>query len=66
MTAEVEGQYGGPVKLDMVRVKQAKEMAEKDKKIEELERKMDQLIYAVRNHTDIIWSKMMMFCRMLS
>ena len=33
---EVEGEYGGPVKLDMVRVRLAKEVKTKDRKIEEL------------------------------
>lgn len=33
---EVEGEYGGPVKLDMVRVRLAKEVKEKDRKIQQL------------------------------
>ena len=36
MRKEVEGEYGGPVKLDMVRVKLAKELKMKDKRIEDL------------------------------
>ena len=35
--AEVEGEYGGPVKLDMVRVRFAKEVKEKDRRLEELQ-----------------------------
>ena len=33
---EVEGGYGGPVRLDMVRVKLAKEVKVKDRRIVEL------------------------------
>ena len=33
---EVEGEYGDPVKLDMVRVRLAKELKTKDTRIEEL------------------------------
>ncbi len=36
MRREVEGEYGGPFKLDMVRVKLAKEVKQKDSRIEEL------------------------------
>ena len=36
MREEVEGEYGGPVKLDMVRVRLAKEVKRKDRRIEEL------------------------------
>ena len=36
MKVEVEGEYGGPVKLDMVRVRLAKEVKSKDTQIEEL------------------------------
>ena len=36
MREEVEGEYGGPVKLDMVRVRLAKEVKIKDRKIEKL------------------------------
>ena len=36
MREEVEGEYGGPVKLDMVRVRLAKEVKIKDRRIEEL------------------------------
>ena len=32
----MEGEYGGPVKLDMVRVRLAKEAKIKDRRIEEL------------------------------
>ena len=33
---EVEGEYGGPIRLDMVRVRLAKEVKVKDKRIVEL------------------------------
>ena len=36
MKVEVEGEYGGPFKLDMVRVRLAKEVKSKDTQIEEL------------------------------
>ena len=36
MRAEVEGEYGGPVRLDMVRVRLAKEGRMKDRRLEEL------------------------------
>ena len=36
MREEVEGEYGGPVKLDMVRVRLAKEAKIKDRRLEEL------------------------------
>ena len=36
MREEVEGEYGGQVKLDMVRVRLAKEVKIKDRKIEKL------------------------------
>ena len=36
MREEVEGEYGGSVKLDMVRVRLAKEVKTKDRRIEEL------------------------------
>ena len=36
MKVEVEGEYGGPVKLDMVRVRLAKEVKLKDGRIGEL------------------------------
>ena len=36
MKVEVEGEYGGPVKLDMVRVRLAKEVKSKDTQIKEL------------------------------
>ena len=36
MKVEVEGEYGGPVKLDMVRVRLAKEVKLKDRRIGEL------------------------------
>ena len=36
MREEVEGEYGGSVKLDMVRVRLAKEVKIKDRRIEEL------------------------------
>ena len=36
MREEVEGEYGGLVKLDMVRVRLAKEAKIKDRRIEEL------------------------------
>ncbi len=36
MRMEVDGQYGGPFKLDMVRVRLAKEVREKARRIEEL------------------------------
>ena len=36
MKVEVEGEYGGPVKLDMVRVRLAKEVKLKDRRIREL------------------------------
>ena len=36
MKVEVEGEYGGPVKLDMVRVRLAKELNLKDRRIGEL------------------------------
>ena len=35
MRAEVEGEYGGPFKLDLVRLKLAREVKEKDRRIEE-------------------------------
>ena len=34
--AEVEGEYGGPMRLDMVRVRLAKEVKLKDRRIREL------------------------------
>ena len=37
MRGQVEGEYGGPIKLDLVRVRLAKEMKEKDRRIEELQ-----------------------------
>ena len=40
MKEEVEGEYGGPVRLDMVRVRLAKEVKIKDRRIEELVRKL--------------------------
>ena len=36
MRAEVEGEYGGPIKLDLVRVRLAKETKEKDRRIQDL------------------------------
>ncbi len=36
MRMEVEGEYGGPVKLDMVRVRLTKEVREKARRMEEL------------------------------
>ena len=36
LRAEVEGEYGGPVRLDMVRVRLAKEVKVKDCRIQEL------------------------------
>jgi hypothetical protein len=36
MKVEVEGEYGGPVRLDMVRVRLAKEVKVKERRIEEL------------------------------
>jgi hypothetical protein len=36
MKVEVEGEYGGPFKLDMVRVRLAKEVRVKERRIEEL------------------------------
>ncbi len=36
MRGAVEGEYGGPVKLDMVRVRLAKEVKEMDRRMEEL------------------------------
>ena len=36
MKVEVEGEYGGPMRLDMVRVQLSKEVKLKDKRIEEL------------------------------
>ena len=36
MKVEVEGEYGGPIRLDMVRVRLAKEVKVKDRKIVEL------------------------------
>ena len=36
LRAEVEGEYGGPVRLDMVRVRLAKEGKMKDRRLEEL------------------------------
>ena len=48
MKEEVEGEYGGPVRLDMVRVRLAKEVKIKDRRIEELVRKLE------LNHTMII------------
>ena len=36
LRAEVEGEYGGPVRLDMVRVRLAKEGKRKDRRLEEL------------------------------
>ena len=36
LKGEVEGEYGGPVRLDMVRVRLAKEGKMKDRRIEEL------------------------------
>ena len=40
---EVEGDYGGPVRLDMVRVRLAKEVKVKERRIEEL---TQQQVYA--------------------
>ena len=36
MKVEVEGEYGGPMRLDMVRVRLAKEVKLKDRRIGEL------------------------------
>jgi hypothetical protein len=36
MKVEVEGEYGGPFKLDMVRVRLAKEVRMKERRINEL------------------------------
>ena len=50
MKAEVEGEYGGsPIRLDMVRVRLAKEVRIKDRRIEELVRKLE------LNHMIIIY-----------
>ena len=46
MREEVEGEYGGPVKLDMVRVRLAKEVKIKDRRIEEL---TQQQVYIYKN-----------------
>lgn len=40
MKEEVEGEYGGPFKLDMVRVKLVKEVKIKERRIEELTRQL--------------------------
>ena len=37
MKVEVEGEYGGPMRLDMVRVRLAKEVKLKDRRIEQLQ-----------------------------
>ena len=36
MREEVEGEYGGPFKLDMVRLRLAKEVREKDRRLQDL------------------------------
>ncbi len=36
MRMEVEGEYGGPIKLDLVRVKLAKKLQEKDRRMDEM------------------------------
>ena len=36
MRVEVEGEYGGPIRLDMVRLRLAKEVKEKDRRIQDL------------------------------
>ena len=36
MKVQVEGEYGGPIRLDMVRVRLAKEVKVKDRRIEDL------------------------------
>ena len=36
MTSEIEGEYGGPVKLDMVRMRLAREVKAKERRVEEL------------------------------
>ena len=41
MKEEVEGEYGGPISLDMVRVRLAKEVKIKDRRIQELVRKLE-------------------------
>ena len=43
MKREVEGEYGGPVRLDMARVRLAKEARRKDRRIEELTRRTEEL-----------------------
>ena len=39
MKLEVEGEYGGPVRLDMVRMRLAGEVKKKERRIEELTQK---------------------------
>ena len=56
MKEEVEGEYGGmPIRLDMVRVRQAKEVKIKDRRIEELVRKLE------LNHMIIIYMTIEIF-----
>ncbi len=42
MRIDLEGEYGGPFKLDMVRVRLVKEGKEKGRRIEEMERRMEE------------------------
>ena len=45
---EIEGDYGGgPIKLDMVRVRLAKEVKVMEKRIEELTQQQVMIVYAV-------------------
>ena len=50
MKVEVEGEYGGPIKLDMVRVRLAKEVKMKERRIEELTRQQ------VMDHVCVQWT----------
>ena len=49
MKAEMEGEYGGPIRLDMVRVRLAKEVKAKNRRIEELTRQKVMYFYQYKN-----------------
>ena len=65
MREEVEGEYGGPVKLDMVRVRLAKEVKILNRRIEELTQQQVAIhvvyindilkLYSYRKHMKLRW-----------
>ena len=50
MREEVEGEYGGPVKLDMVRVRLAKEVKILNRRIEELTQQQVAILVVYRDN----------------